>query len=313
MEKSKVDQFFAKPMHAIMLAMVVNMLWGCAFPFIKVGYELFSIDTSTVSSIFVFAGTRFFISGILVLFVGSLLNKRVLLLPLKKSSLKVLGLGLWQTGFQYACYYSAVALLTGKIGSLVNSSSCFFAVLLAHFLYGNADRITARKALGCALGCVGVTLACLSPDNGFTLLGAVLMLVSAFALALSGPMNKSICKEFNGFLVTGWNLGFGGLVLLLIGLATGGSITVTSPLAYADLFALCFISSVGFTLNAFLMKNNPISRIGVFGMCIPITTNILSVIIFPETTTFGVADFIAIILVCAGIYFVNKPKKEAVV
>ncbi len=313
MEKSKLDQFFSHPVASVLLAITVNMLWGCAFPFIKVGYELFTIDTANTSSIFVFAGTRFTTSGLIVLIGASLVKRKPLLLPLQKSSLKVVGVGLLQTSFQYAMYYSAVALLAGKVGSLLNTSGSFFAVIIAHFLYGEKDRMTKRKALGCVIGCLGVTLACSSPDNGFTLLGAALMLVSTLAFAFSGPANKAVCKEFDGFLVTGYNLTIGGVVLLALGLSTGGSIAVTSPLAYLDLAALCFISCVGFTLNAFLMKNNPVSRIGIFGMCIPITTNIICAIMFPESYSFGGLDFVAILLVCLGIYFVNKPKKEVTV
>ncbi len=313
MEKSKLDQFFSHPVASILLAMTVNMLWGCAFPFIKIGYELFTVDTANVSNILVFAGTRFTTSGLIVLLGASIVRRKLLLLPLKKSSLKVVGVGLLQTSFQYAFYYSSVAYLTGKVGSLLNTSASFFAVILAHFLYGDKDRLTKRKALGCLVGFLGVVLACSSPDNGFTMLGAVLMLISTTALAFSGPANKAVCKEFDGFLVTGYNLFIGGLVLLALGFGTGGSITVASPFAYLDLAALCFISCVGFTLNAFLMKNNPVSRIGIFGMCIPITTNIICAIMFPETYSFGGFDFIAILLVCLGIYFVNKPKKEVTV
>ncbi len=313
MEKSKLDQFFSHPTYSIILAIVVNMLWGCAFPFIKVGYELFAIDTANTSSIFVFAGTRFTISGCIVLLCASIAQRKPLLLPLQKSSLKVVGVALLQTSFQYAMYYSAVALLTGKVGSLLNTTSSFMAVIAAHFIYGQSDRMTRRKALGCLVGFAGVSLACLSPDNDFTPLGAVLMLIASLAFTFSGPANKAVCKQFSGFLVTGYNLAIGGAVLLCLGLATGGSISVANPLAYLDLAALCFISCAGYLMNAFLMKNNPVSRIGIFGMCIPITTNIICALIFPESYSFGGVDFVAILLVCLGIYFVNKPKKEVTV
>ena len=71
------------------------------------------------------------------------------------------GLGLWQTAAQYFFYYSAVALLTGAMGGILNSTQSFMGVILAHFLYGKADRMTPRKALGCALGFGGVLIATL--------------------------------------------------------------------------------------------------------------------------------------------------------
>lgn len=71
------------------------------------------------------------------------------------------GLGLWQTAAQYFFYYSAAALLTGAMGGIINSTQSFMGVIVAHFLYGNADRMTPRKALGCVLGFLAAS--CLPP------------------------------------------------------------------------------------------------------------------------------------------------------
>ena len=43
MQKSKLDQFFSIPAAAVLMAIVCNVLWGSAFPFIKLGYRLFAI------------------------------------------------------------------------------------------------------------------------------------------------------------------------------------------------------------------------------------------------------------------------------
>lgn len=310
MEKSKLDQFFSRPAVAILFAIAINMVWGCAFPFIKIGYELFAIDTTDITALFVFAGVRFSISGLIVLVGASIVKRKILWFPIQKNSWKILGIALLQTSMQYTLYYIAVSLLTGKIGSLLNTSASFMIVILAHFLYGDKDRMTKHKVLGCMVGFFGVCLACISPDNNFNMLGAVVMLIVAAVSAFTGPVNKAVCRDFDPFLVTGYNLGLGGLLLLLLGVSLGGSITVTSPLAYLDLGVLCFISCFGFMINAILMKNNPVSRIGIFGMCLPITTNIVSAIMFPESYTFGFIDLIAISFVCLGIFLVNKPTQE---
>lgn len=49
------------------LAGVCCFLWGSATPAIKTGYRLFQIDSADTSSILLFAGTRFFLAGILVI------------------------------------------------------------------------------------------------------------------------------------------------------------------------------------------------------------------------------------------------------
>ena len=41
---SRLDAFFGNPAAAVGMAVVCNVLWGSAFPFIKMGYRLFAID-----------------------------------------------------------------------------------------------------------------------------------------------------------------------------------------------------------------------------------------------------------------------------
>ena len=40
---TKLDKIFGTPVCAVLLAILCNVLWGSAFPFIKLGYRLFSI------------------------------------------------------------------------------------------------------------------------------------------------------------------------------------------------------------------------------------------------------------------------------
>lgn len=58
------------------LAMICCLLWGSAFPCVKIGYDLFRIEASDTASQIVFAGNRFFLAGILALLFGSAMQKR---------------------------------------------------------------------------------------------------------------------------------------------------------------------------------------------------------------------------------------------
>ena len=57
---------------------------------------------------------------------------------------------------------------------------------------------------------------------------------------------------------------------------------------------------------ALLMKNNPVSRIAVFGLIIPIMNVLLSAILNGEPL-FEWQYLAALVLVCGGIYLVNRP------
>ena len=169
---AKLDKIFGTPVCAVLLAIFCNVLWGSAFPFIKLGYRLFAIDSADTASILCFAGVRFMMGAALVWLAGLALNRRPLPMPRGKQLAVCCGLGLWQTAAQYFFYYSAVALLTGAMGGILNSTQSFMGVILAHFLYGNKDRLTPRKALGCALGFGGVLVATLGNHGGGSVSGA---------------------------------------------------------------------------------------------------------------------------------------------
>lgn len=309
-QKSRLDALFSIPAAAVALAVLCNLLWGSAFPFIKMGYRLFVIDSADTASILCFAGVRFMMGSLLVWIFGSLMERRPLPLPHGKVLGECCALGLWQTALQYFFYYSAVAQLTGSFGGILNSTQSFMGVILAHFLYGAADRMTSRKALGCVLGFGGVLVATLGNHGGGSAWGISAMLIASAVFAAAGPWNKSVTRKADSFSVCCINLGAGGLALALLGFAMGGRLSPQSPLAVPVLLYLAFISGAGYVLWALLMKNNPVSRISVFGLLIPVVNTLLSAVLNAEPL-FEWNYLAALVLVCGGIFLVNKPKKAA--
>ena len=303
---SKLDRVFAHPVGSVVLAITCNLLWGSAFPFIKMGYRLFEIEPTDTASIMCFAGVRFTMGAVLVWLAGFALQRRPVPLPRGKTLLSCCGLGLWQSTVQYFFYYTAVALLTGAMGGILNSTQSFMGVILAHFLYGNADRMTPRKALGCALGFAGVLVVTLGDQNGGSAWGMISMLLASAVFATAGPWNKAVTQKADGFAVSFLNLGVGGLALALIGFAMGGSLHPQSAAAVPVLLILAFISGAGYVLWALLMKNNPLSRIAVFGLLIPVVNVLLSAV-FNGEPLFEWQYLVALALVCGGIYLVNRP------
>ena len=288
MQKSKLDQFFSIPAAAVLMAIVCNVLWGSAFPFIKLGYRLFAIDSADTASILCFAGVRFMMGAALVWLAGLALNRRPLPMPHGKTLASACGLGLWQTAAQYFFYYSAVALLTGAMGGILNSTQSFMGVILAHFLYGKADRMTPRKALGCVLGFGGVLIATLGNHGSGSAKGMAFMLIASAIFASAGPWNKAVTQHAD----------------------MGGGLHPESAAGIPVLLFLAFISGAGYVIWALLMKNNPVSRIAVFGLIIPVMNVLLSALLNGEPL-FEWNYLAALLLVCIGIYLVNRAPQEA--
>ena len=311
MQKSKLDQFFSIPAAAVLMAIVCNVLWGSAFPFIKLGYRLFAIDSADTASILCFAGVRFMIGAALVWLAGLALNHRPLPMPRGKTLASACGLGLWQTAAQYIFYYSAVALLTGAMGGILNSTQSFLGVIFAHFIYGNADRMTPAKTLGCVIGFAGVLIGTLGNHGSGSGWGVFCMMASTIIFTLSGPWNKSVTKKADSFAVCFINLFVGGLALFVLGAVMGGSLHVQNALAVVVMLYLAFICGAGYVLWALLMKNNPVSRIAIFGFVNPVVNVLLSAVLNGEPL-FRWQYLAALVFVCVGIWLVNKApaKKE---
>ena len=271
-----LDKIFGTPVFAVLLAIFCNVLWGSAFPFIKLGYRLFAIDSSSTASIFCFAGVRFMLGSFLVLLGSVLLQSRLPKFPRGKVAAECCALGLWQTTTQYAFYYIAVAMLTGAFGGILNSTQSFLGVIFAHFIYGNADRMTPAKTLGCVIGFAGVLIGTLGNHGSGSGWGVFCMMAATIIFTLSGPWNKSVTKKADSFAVCFINLFVGGLALFVLGTVLGGSLHVQSALAVAVMLYLAFICGAGYVLWALLMKNNPVSRIAIFGFVNPVVNVLLS-------------------------------------
>lgn len=94
---------------AYLTAIFCTLLWGTAFPFIKVGYSAFEIEESDIGSKLIFAGMRFMLAGFMV-FLFLWISKRKPPTLSKKDILPVCSLGVVQTGLQYIFTYIGMVL-----------------------------------------------------------------------------------------------------------------------------------------------------------------------------------------------------------
>ena len=304
---------FSRPRYLILLATLCCLLWGSAYPAIKGGYALLGIARSDTAAQLVFAGWRFLLAGALLLVMAQLTGRRVwALAPVQWAQLGLLGLA--QTALQYVFFYVGLANTTGVKGSILNATGTFFSVLLAHFLYAN-DRLSRRKALGCAVGFAGVMVVNLRGgtqglDAGFTLLGEGFIVIAAFVLSAASIYGKRLSQRIDPMVMTGWQLGIGGLVLLLGGLAGGGDIRGWSAGSLALLGYMAVLSAVAFTLWAALLKHNRVGQVTVFNFLIPVFGALLSALFLGEAVLEW-RNLAALVMVCGGIWLVTTEGQRA--
>lgn len=306
----KDKNFFQKPVPLLICAVIATALWGSAIPAIKIGYELFGISESGAATKFVFAGVRFIIAGIVVILFDCI-SKRRIVYPHKQEIKGIILLGVVQTTIEYIFFYLSLIYLSGVKGSILNSIGNFFAVILAHFAF-NDDKINFKKSIGCILGFLGVVFCCFEDgmDLSFTFRGDGFILIAAFCFALGSVITKFVTRKSDSVTVTGWQLAIGGIILTIVGIVFDGSISFSSIEAVLMLIYLAVISSCAFTIWAQLLKYNPVGKISVYCFLNPCFGVVLSGLMLGENI-FNIRTFLALLLVCIGIYIVNvKGKKQ---
>ncbi|KUP09869.1 transporter [Bacillus coahuilensis m2-6] len=301
-------RFFTHPLGILGSAIVSTFLWGSAFPFIKWSYQLLEISSDEIGEQMLFAGYRFFLAGVLIFILFTVLGREMryqkgTIVPLAK-------LGFFQTFLQYVLFYIGLSLSTGIQGSIIAGTTSFFQILLAHFMYRN-DKMSTRKAIGLLVGFTGVVL--VNITNGeVTLnfgLGEILLLSAMMISAYGNILARNEAQRMEVSYITSYQMLIGSVGLLLIGGFSVGfmpfSFTLQSSLI---LLYLAFLSAAGFVLWNNVMKYNQVGQVSMYLFLVPVFGVMLSSIILNEAIHMFV--LLGLLFVASGIVIVNRSKRQ---
>jgi drug/metabolite transporter (DMT)-like permease len=299
---------FTKTWGVCVLAVLCCVLWGSAYPGIKIGYELFSVPQDDSASQILFAGLRFAAAGGIAVLLGSAAKKRILLF--RRSSLwMVLCLAGVQTVAQYIFFYIGLGNAPAVRSSIINGSASFFSILIACFIF-RQEKFTAKKLAACAMGLFAVVLlntGIFSSGGGVTLNGEGFILFSTISYAFSACLIKIFSKHEDPVALAGWQFVIGGAVMIAIGLLLGGRIQNVSSEGMGVLIYLACLSAAAYSLWGQLLKYNPVSKVAVFGFMIPVSGSVLSALFLGEVSQLmDIKTLISLALVCAGIILINR-------
>ncbi|WP_028520655.1 DMT family transporter [Ruminococcus flavefaciens] len=301
----KEGSVLTKKAAVIPLTMLCCLLWGSAFPCIKLGYGYSAIGSDDTASQILYAGLRFTLAGVLAIVIGSI-TARKLLFPTRKSLPKAALLSLFQTILQYTFFYIGLARSTGMKSSVITASNVFLSILVASLIF-RTEKLTFRKVLGCIVGFSGVVLINLSGiGGGFSFTGEGFVFLSALSYAFSAALIKRFSSEEDPVMLSGWQFIIGGSFMTALGLALGGRIGEINFRGMAMLVYLAIVSAAAFSIWGTLLKHNPVSMISVFGFMNPVFGVILSFLLLSERSAAGPLHVIAALgLVALGIVTVN--------
>jgi len=289
------------------LAITACLLWGSAFPSLKISYaEIMPLDVNAYDRM-IFASLRFFTASLMLFFIIIISGKRDKIFKIKKHFFPLLILGLMQTSLQYFFFYNGLANTTGVKSSIISTSGIFMTVIAAHFVYKN-DKLNLKKTAGLLLGLSGVLLVNLTAGEfnfSFMFTGEGFLIISAAVSAAASFLAKKITGYLSPLLVTAWQMFMGSLFLFFV--SAGGSSLARlsfSPSSIVLLFYLAFISAAAFSLWYSLIKHNALGFISIYKFMIPVSGVFLSSVFLPQESI-NIIIVAAMLLVSLGIITIN--------
>jgi drug/metabolite transporter (DMT)-like permease len=190
------------------------LIFGTTFLAIKVG-----IDAGAPP--FLFAGTRFFFAGIIVLLAVKVLRGEIGLKTAKR--IDILLVGLFMTTIMFGCLYWGERYISSSIAALLAATTPIM-ICIVEWFQGNRES-TWMKGCGLLISFIGVGIAVL-PALGVEVtkeaLMAVLVILAAEVGNVYGVMKakKVLATGVNPFVLNGWQMLVGGAFLILLSLGT---------------------------------------------------------------------------------------------
>lgn len=191
---------------------LITLIWGYTWTMMKLGLESFPP--------FLFSTLRLSMGGILLLIVLKTLKQPWK--PEKKNIRPLIIMGLlMSTGYFGFLSFGMQYVSSGETAILVYVMPILVS-LLAHFFLN--ERLTIMKSAGLVSGLLGLFFfmgpQAFSYQNGHSLLGQALILLSALVWALANIYSKKKFANYNKEKMTAWQMLFGSSLLLILSLST---------------------------------------------------------------------------------------------
>lgn len=296
-----------QPLPLIFPVLLCALLWGSAFPVIKLVYGHWAELGVEVSlwDRWLFAGLRFTVAGLALLAVAK--QPWVELRRSSVATLIVFTLG--QTFFQYVFFYAGLAISSGSLGALLAATGSFWWMILAPVVLGHAwpER---RQWMILSVGASGVVLAVYAPGAGAgnPVLGATLLLCASFSGAIGILMMSKLKTTMGARAASGFSLFFGGVALLLLALpAWGRAELLFDPYVLVWTCWLALVSAVAFGIWNYLSTLYPVPLLASYRFLIPVT-GVIESLLFLEGESAGWGLVIGGALVIGSLFVATRQK-----
>lgn len=283
----------------VFYAVLISLIWGINFSISKLGLNELPP--------FLFAGLRFFMTAIPLLFICKKPNIPYSLL---------VGIGFSQGVFAFGfCFYSMLNGLPIGLLSLIYQTHILFTVVLAYFLFKNVPN--KNQIIGLTIATVGIIaiIKCISDVNTtITTESLIGVFLAALFWALGSVLTKKAGKVDSLSLIV-WTSIFAAIANFVISYYLEGpeliiqsfnNMTWHSVLILS--YAVIAATLIGASLQAYLFKIYSPTQISPYFLLVPITGLISGWIIFDEQINFY--TFLSCCIVFIGLAINQLPIRQ---
>ncbi len=285
---------------SILLTLLVMLLWGSLFPMVKLGYSAYSI--STTGDILLFAGVRFTICGFIISLFATLTDKKSFK-NAKGSLVPILLSGLFAIILHYGFTYTGLILTDSSKTAIIKQIGALLYVCFS-FVFFKEDKPTATKIIGVALGFIGI-IAINWGNGGISFnIGDLLIILASFCTVFSNVISKKALINVKPITLTGISQFFGGVVLLIAGLALGGKMAFDISKWYIFAY-ICIASIFSYCIWFGVVKSGELSKLFIIKFAEPVFACVFGALLLGENI-FKPQYLVALLLICGGIILSNK-------
>ncbi len=284
---------------SIILTLFVMLLWGSLYPMVKLSYSAYGIKT--VGDTLLFAGIRFAICG-LIISLFSLIRDKSAVNAAKPQMLPILASGLFAIILHYGFVYIGLMLTDSSKTSIIKQIGTLLYVCFS-FVFFKEDKPTVTKTAGALLGFFGIiAINWGSSVSGFNI-GDLLIIASSFCTVFSNVISKKALASVKPVVLIGISQLFGGVILLIVGVALGGRMHFDIYKWYIFAY-ICAASILGYIVWFAVVKKGELSKLFVIKFAEPVFACVFSAMLLRENIM-RLQYLLAFALIAVGIFLAN--------
>ncbi len=277
--QSYLIQMTDRHANTIIWAIITCLMWSTAYPFIKVGLQY--------STPLHFAGTRFILSGLMIL--PFTVRPRDYIRMIMENRSLAIWVTILQTLINYILFYIGMDRVPGALGAVIVGSQPFVTAIVSRIMI-REERFTRAKVITIFFGLMGIVLVSLG-RQGFNfglpgeVAGIIMIFIANISTATSNVLVSRDGKNMNPLVLSSFSLFAGGAIMFFISFVFEDVPSKPNfPLSYwLVLIWLSFMSAFTFSKWYVLLKRPEVrvSELNLWKFIIPVFGAILSWMIVP--------------------------------